>query len=55
MPKQVDTPKDPEAVLLARVYSLILSWGETEPTRADAANMAKPREPQTQDREEKSK
>ena len=38
MQKTTDTPKDPEAILLSRVYSLILSWGgeaENETPRAD--------------------
>lgn len=47
MHKQTNAERDPEAILLARVYALILSWGEPEPTRADAANAPKTREPQT--------
>ena len=49
MQKQTETKRDPEAVLLARVYALILTWGEGEAQtpRADAANARTPRKPKT--------
>lgn len=53
MQNTIDTPKEPEAVLLARVYALILSWSEPDAqTRADAANARTPRKAQTKKREE---
>lgn len=50
-PKQIDAARDPEAVLLARVYALILAWDTPEPARADAADTPTPRKAQTKKRE----
>lgn len=54
MQKTDTKQRDPEAVLLARVYALILAWSEPEPTptRADAANTRTPRNAQTRTKRE---
>jgi len=54
MLKQIEPTRDAEAVLLARVYALILSFDEPTPTRADAANDASAHKAKTKKREVKS-
>ena len=54
MQKTTDTPKDPEAILLSRVYAMILSWGpETDTPRAEVANARKTRKTKTKREEGK--
>lgn len=55
MQKQTDNAEpDREALLLSKVYALILSFDtpEPEPTRADAADAPKPRKAKARKREE---
>lgn len=42
MQKTIGVERDPESVLLARVYRLILSWDDVETDQADATNAPKP-------------
>lgn len=53
MLQQIEKPRDAEAVLLARVYALILSFDEPTPARADAANAENARKAQAKKNEVK--
>jgi hypothetical protein len=52
MQKAIDVKHDPEAVLLSRVYALILSWVEPEEEHANDANAPTRREGIPQKHEE---